>query len=241
MIFKEEIFKEILLFGKSKYPNPVDPSKNEILFNAGTPLVTTHLEELSKFGFIKNVFPIFGNNGGMWLSYSLSEEGYKVANDINTLKEYLKHLYPKPTNEVSDAIRNLIKIAEETNINENYKDDFLKTLDEIAKCFDNECYIATISLCGKILETTIHEIFKRNNIETREREFLSNMIERLMNNRENVDDYIDPSLPQIAKIISYSRNGAIHHNERVPIPSRDQAIMVIFALRDIVNRNLSKK
>lgn len=65
------------------------------------------------------------------------------------------------------------------------------------------------------------------------------MIGRLLTAvRENVNEYVDPSLESVGRIISKSRNSAVHFNERIPIPSRDQSIMVIFAMRDIVSRNL---
>jgi hypothetical protein len=58
--------------------------------------------------------------------------------------------------------------------------------------------------------------------------------------RERVPtEYIDPTLMNVVNIITTSRNTALHAKERIPIPSRDQAIMVIFATRDVVRRNLS--
>jgi hypothetical protein len=58
--------------------------------------------------------------------------------------------------------------------------------------------------------------------------------------RERVpDEYIDPALASVADIINKSRITAVHAKERTPVQSRDQAIMVIFATRDVVHRNLS--
>ena len=53
------------------------------------------------------------------------------------------------------------------------------------------------------------------------------------------NEYLDPTLTNIANIINESRITAVHAKERIPIPSRDQAVMVIFATRDVVRRNLS--
>ena len=44
------------------------------------------------------------------------------------------------------------------------------------------------------------------------------------------------SLPEIAKIINQSRIPAVHAKERIPVPSREQAVMVIHAVADTVNR-----
>jgi len=52
-------------------------------------------------------------------------------------------------------------------------------------------------------------------------------------------EYLDPTLTNVVNNINISRITAVHAKEKIPIPSRDQAIMVIFATRDVVRRNLS--
>ena len=132
----------------------------------------------------------------------------------------------------------MIEVCRIKSINSNYKDDFIRTLEEIAICFQNECYIATITLCGKILEICLTDILQRNNIDTTNIKMIGNLIRKV---KDNVPiQYIDPSLESLSNIISKSRNTAVHFNETIPIPSRDQAIMVIFATRDVVGRNLSR-
>lgn len=67
---------------------------------------------------------------------------------------------------------------------------------------------------------------------------IGNLIRKI---REKVpNEYMDQALEGTASIISKSRNTAVHFNEKIPIPSRDQAIMVIFATRDVISRNLTK-
>jgi hypothetical protein len=238
MEYKLEILKKIIELGAKYYPEITDPSKSEFLISVGVAPVTAHIEKLSLMGLIKDASPVFGENGGMWIGYSLSDEGYKSANDENLFQNYISKLQEKPTNEISNSVRELIALAKEKEINTNYKDDFITTLNEIAICFDNECYIATIALSGKILEVTLTEILRRNNINIGEKLMLGMLIRKIK--ERNILEYIDPALPEIAKVISYSRNGAIHYNEKIPIPSREQAIMVIFAMKDVVQRNLSK-
>ncbi|GCD78015.1 hypothetical protein JCM31826_14970 [Thermaurantimonas aggregans] len=48
--------------------------------------------------------------------------------------------------------------------------------------------------------------------------------------------HLDPALSNVANIFSRSRNTAIHYNEVIPIPSRDQNIMVTFAMREFVRQ-----
>jgi len=238
MEYKLEILKEIIKLGTKSYPKITDPSESELLLKVGVAPVTAHIEKLSLMGLIKDASPIFGKEGGMWIGFSLTDEGYECANDKEKFNEHISKLTEKPTNEISNSVRSLIDLSKNSNINPNYKDDFIATLNEIATCFDNECYIATISLSGKILEITLTEIIRRNNIEIGDRVMLGQLIRKIKDSE--INEYLDPALPEISKVISYSRNSAIHYNEKIPIPSREQAIMVIFAMKDIVQRNLSK-
>ncbi|GEM_PF-1440391 len=237
MEYKLEILQEIIKLGANYYPKMTDPSESEILLEIGVAPVTAHIEKLSLMGLVKDASPIFGKKGGMWIGYSLSDKGYECAQDEKIFNEYISKLKEKPTNEISNSVRNLIELSKTSNTNPNYKDDFIATLNEIAICFDNECYIATISLCGKILEFALMEIVKRNNIEIREKAMLGQLINKIR--ESNINEYLDPALPEISKVISYSRNSAIHYDEKIPIPSREQCIMVIFAMKDVVQRNIT--
>ena len=120
-----------------------------------------------------------------------------------------------------------------------YREDFLKTLDEIRICFDEDCFIAAIGLCGKILEVCLKEVLHRHNVQFDPNAMIGSLIRT---RRERAPgEYLDPSLMNIVNIINMSRITAIHSKEKIPIPSRDQTIMVIFATRDVVLRNLSNQ
>lgn len=127
--------------------------------------------------------------------------------------------------------------CDQAEINNLYRDDFLETLDEIRICFDSECFIAAIALSGKILEVSLRETLLRHGVEVASDLGLGKLIGAV---RDSVaDEYVDPSLGNVANIINESRKTAVHAKEKVPVPSRDQTIMVLFAMRDVVRRNLS--
>lgn len=215
----------------------VDPSTSADLRNAGVALVTTYIEQLSLVGIVSDPVPMFGSEGGMWIGYSITERGRQVAGSEDDLRRAVADLIGGPRTEVSEAIVMLQKECAEARINEVYRDDFLKTLDEIGICFDQGCFIAAIGLCGKILEVCLKELLIRNSIEFDPNFGVGQLIRRI---RENVDhEYLDPTLMNVANIINTSRITAVHAKERIPVPSRDQTIMVIFATRDVVKRNLS--
>jgi hypothetical protein len=231
-----DIIKEIIRLGTKKNGSLTDPSESEFLIHSGIGPVTAHLEKLSLAGVIRDVKPVFGKNGGMWIGYTLSEMGIRCGNDPDFLEKMLSTWIEKPIHEVSQSVYDLVEVCKTNPIDPNYKQDFIRTLEEVAICFQHECYIATIALCGKILEVCLTDILKRCNIDTANIKMLGNLIRKVKDSVPT--QYLDPSLESIALIISKSRNTAIHFNETIPIPSRDQAIMVIFATRDVVNRNI---
>lgn len=237
---KLSLIKAIVQHGASSDPiETVDPSTNEELRKAGVALVTTSIEQLSLVGIVRDPSPLFGARGGMWIGYRLSDRGRELAGSEPELRRAVADLTGGPKTEVSEAVSQLQEQCCQAQINELYRDDFLKTLDEIRICFDDGCYIAAIGLCGKILEVCLKEILLRNNIQCDPNAMVGTLIKTI---RERVPgEYIDPTLANIVNIINTSRITAVHAKERIPIPSRDQAIMVIFATRDVVRRDLSHK
>ena len=234
-----DLIKEIVQHGAAAGLNgTADPSTNPILRSAGVAMIAAYIEQMSLIDLVRNPEPIFGSQGGMWIGYSISERGLELSRSEQGLSLAVAALTGGAQNEVSLSVKELRDECERSPINSNYKEDFLRTLEEIAICFDTECYIAVIGLSGKILEVCLKEILIRHKIE-----FDPNlMIGRLIGTvRDRVPrEYVHPALSQLADIINKSRTTAVHAQERVPIPSRDQAVMVIFAMRDVVKRNLTR-
>lgn len=215
----------------------VDPSTSPSLQEAGLALVTTYIEQLSMLGLVQDPFPLFGAEGGIWIGYRLSDRCRELASSENDLRRAVAELTGGPKTEVSEAVADLQSECQKAELNENYREDFLKTIDEIRICFDDGCFIATIGLCGKILEVCLKEVLLRHNIKCDPNAMLGTIIKSI---RERVPgEYFDPTLLNLVNIINTSRITAVHAKERIPIPSRDQAVMVIFATRDVVRRNLS--
>ncbi len=233
-----DLIQEIVKLGsRVSIGETVDPSKSGILAQAGVALVTTYIEQLSLLEIVRDPFPLFGVNGGMWIGYQLTEKGRDLSTSEDTLRRAVAELIGGPKTEVSEAIKSIQGELERTNINKLYKDDFIRTVEEVGICFDNECYIAAIGLCGKVLEVCLKEILIRNNIEFDPNSMVGSLI-RLIE-RQAPHEYTDPALRNIVNIINTSRITAVHAREEIPVPSRDQAIMVIFATRDILARNIS--
>jgi len=232
------LIKSIVDAGSQCTPgNTVDPSTSVELREAGVALVTTYVEQLSLIGLVRDPKPLFGVEGGMWIGYALTDRGRELAKSESELRRAVAELTGGPKTEVSEAVSFLLDECRKAQLNEVYRDDFLETLDEIRICFDEDCFIAAIALCGKILEVCLKEALLRNGQQFDPNSGIGTLIKMI---RERVpNEYLDPTLMNVANIINTSRITAVHAKERIPIPSRDQAIMVIFATRDVVRRNLS--
>ncbi len=92
-----------------------------------------------------------------------------------------------------------------------------------------------MTLSGKILEITIKHYFVMNSITFQNDLMLGPLLRKLA---EQEGAYVDPGLKNVANIINLSRIPAVHAKENVPIPSKEQASMVIFATLDVLNRFL---
>lgn len=233
-----ELIKEIVVHGSHDDPSEiVDPSTSPVLAKAGVAMVTTYIEQLSLLDIVHDPTPMFGANGGLWIGYRLTEYGQSLSTSEQKLRSAVAVLTGDVKSEVSQSIIALRKECQEASLNENYKDEFLHTLEEIAICFDNKCYLAAIGLCGKILEVCLKEILIRHKIDFEPDSMIGTLV-RIVRDKVPTE-YVDPALVNIANIINQSRVTAVHAKEKVPIPSRDQTIMVLFAMRDVVRRNLS--
>jgi len=233
-----DLIKAIVEHGIQSEPgDTVDPSASPELRSAGVALVTTYIEQLSLVEIVRDPKPLFGAEGGMWIGYCLSDRGRELAASETALRRAVADLTGGPRTEVSEAVALLQHECQDAKLNDVYREDFLKTLDEIRICFDEGCFIAAIGLCGKILEVCLKEVLLRHNLQVDPNAMVGTLIKSI---RERAPgEYLDPTLMNVVNIINTSRITAVHAKERIPIPSRDQAIMVIFATRDVVRRNLS--
>lgn len=232
-----DLVRQLVLHGAEVDPSDtVDPSQNAALVEAGVARVTAYIEQLSLLDIVRDPIPIFGSGGGMWIGYRLTDRGRELAKSIEELRRAVARLTGDAASEVSQAVVDLQAECAASELNEVYRDDFLKTLDEIRICFDEGCQIAVIALCGKLLEVCLKELLLRNDVTPDPKAMVGSLIKSI---RERLPStYLDPSLSSIANIVNESRITAVHARERIPVPSRDQAIMVVFAMRDLVRRTL---
>ena len=123
-------------------------------------------------------------------------------------------------------------LAELSGVNHKFELEVFRDLNEVRGCLKANALRAALSMCGRVLELSLKQILHRNQIA-----YQSDwMVGRLLQEIETAGIYLDKSLKNTFNIIKEQRNCGIHHNEGVPIPSRNQVLGVIHHVCDTVER-----
>lgn len=218
---------------KSDIDEYTEANEDDAVQFLGNAAIANSLEFLGKHKIVADVQPVFTQKG-IGFAYRINPQlVQELAND-EQISNRIETLFGEPANETSSTVAELLNNCEKTNINVVYRDDLLASLKELRICFSNECYIACLALSGKILEICLKQLFLDNSISFEENWMIGKLLQKLK--ESGCEKYLDQSLPEIANIINKSRIPAVHAKERIPVPSREQAIMVIHAVADTVNR-----
>jgi hypothetical protein len=206
-----------------------DPSLKAL----GNATIANSLERLGGHGIVADVQPTLGEHG-MGFVYRISPNLIDELSSEELVVGLVNGLFDGPRSETSSTLAALLDNCERVAINQVYRDDLLASIKELRICFSQECYIACLSLAGKILEISLKQVLIDNNIEFGDKLMIGQLIGKFQ--EAHLDQYLDQSLSDIANIINKSRIPAVHSKEKIPVPSRDQAAMVIHAVVDTVNR-----
>jgi HEPN domain-containing protein len=236
---RKEHAVEIIRYGYSE--QKADPSRlaeanaDTTIRAFGNAAIANVLETLGGCGVIQDVLPTLGT-GGLGFAYRLSPDCTDRIGSGISISDIVDDAVGGSLNETSAAIGSLLRRCREHPINPVYSDDLLATLSELRTCFANDCYIACLALSGKLLEICLKQLFLSKGLQFEEGWMIGQLLRKLR--ESDPEKYLDQSLGDIANIINKSRIPAVHSKERVPVPSREQAMMVISAVVDTVNRTL---
>jgi hypothetical protein len=122
-----------------------------------------------------------------------------------------------------------------------YRDNLAATLQELRTCYAAGCFIATLFLAAKVLEFCLKIILTNSTVPPDKWKPLG--LGKLIGCvRDNcVEVQLLDGLGAIANLINDNRNPAVHATERNPIPSKEQANMVIYAMADVMKRTFGQK
>jgi hypothetical protein len=113
-----------------------------------------------------------------------------------------------------------------------WRTDLVNDLREMRFALTTHCFRATLAMGGRILES----ILKARLIAAGQEVSRDWMVGTLLSRIEAAGDYTDPGLKNVWNLINQQRIIGVHAKERVPIPSREQALMVAYAVIDTVRR-----
>lgn len=230
-----ELIRYALEQQSSRAEQFVEANADPVLLSLGNAAIANALERLGAVGIVADVRPTFGT-GGLGFAYRLNLEACSSLTHHQSIVEFVEDVLAGGADETSASLGRLIRQCKQHPINPVYADDLLATLQELRSCFSNECYIACLALSGKLLEICLKQILLSMQIDFDEHWMIGRLL-RELRERDPLR-YLDQSLGDVANVINKSRIPAVHSVERVPVPSRDQAIMVIHAVVDTINRTL---
>ena len=202
--------------------------------DAGNASIANSLEFLGKHQIVIDVQPSFGSFG-LGFTYRIKQNLVNELNDDDSILKFILNLF-EPQDETSKTIAELIDNCLKEEINNVYKDDFIASLNELKICYNNKCFIACLSLSGKILEICLKQLLIDNSIKFDDNLMIGQLLNMLT--QERIERYLDQSLKEVAAIINKSRIPAVHAKEKIPVPSREQAAMVIYGVVDTINRTI---
>ena len=125
-----------------------------------------------------------------------------------------------------------------------FDDDVLETLqltiDEASVCYKHECYLATIVLCGKIIETVLKNAYKvvfgeypfrpPNKSGKKTEKNFTEIREELTEKRIGIEKALDIQL----ELIYHHRNAAMHGD--IKIPTKEEAKNIAGLTQDAIKR-----
>lgn len=202
---------------------------------SGNAAIANALEFLGKHSVVADVQPTFGS-AGIGFACTIAPQLLRDLVTDEAVESYVDALFTGPTTETTKTVRELLVACEQRTLNATYRDDLLASLRELEVCFRDDCFIASLALSGKLLEICLKQVMLDHDIPFDDTWMIGTLLKKL---REAASEkYIDQSLGDIANIINKSRIPAVHSKEKIPVPSREQAIMVIHAVADTINRTI---
>lgn len=171
---------------------------------------------------------------------------YQVLKD-GLLEIFQQYKISLTNDDTTKALREVIDEIRNSNIDKINKERYLQTLQEILDTYIIQSYASTISMCGKTLEIYLTEYLKkyepsllssanRNLIDAFTLGQLFNKARHDIRNKSNIIDKITEK--KIDLIIIY-RNGSVHFNESIPIPSKEELTASINLVVDLIRRRIS--
>ncbi len=122
------------------------------------------------------------------------------------------------------------------NIPADIRSDIKADIEELNKCFSNNCYRSSIILCGRLLETALHrkyyELTKNDLLEKSPGIGLGNILAKL----KEKDISLDPAITNQIHLINQVRVFSVHKKKESFNPTKQQTHATILYTLDILEK-----
>lgn len=170
---------------------------------------------------------------------------------ITNLLELAVELDSKDLTKLHKTAKKMIELSKELNIPkielvktfsvrgvipEDIKSEIIADIDELNRCFNNECYRSSVILCGRLLETVLHRKFfdvtGQDLLEKAPGIGLGNIIAKL----KEKEVPLDPSLTNQIHLINQVRVFSVHKKKEAFKPGKEQTHAVILYTLDALEK-----
>ncbi|MFA6809774.1 MAG: hypothetical protein WCR47_01805 [Desulfoplanes sp.] len=205
--------------------NNIISSIDEFYINSAQKITQNELKEIST---MRNKFlELLSKNNYI-------QEMYNIDDDYIEIIKFNENTYITIQKIISEAIENCSgnnyndKIFFPKNILEDDVTEIIKlTIEEIVTCRNNGCNLACIVLCGKVLETALGALYKKEFDEDADEK---NFGIQAIVNRLKKKYALNPSIIDQINIISKHRNKSVHGS--IIVPTNDEADGILSLTKD---------
>jgi hypothetical protein len=114
--------------------------------------------------------------------------------------------------------------------------DLRHDLREMKLCLSIGAFRGCLAMAGRVLESCLKAVLRDLGKSVMD----DWMVGKLLSEMEAAEIYVDPAMKNVWNIINKQRIVGVHAKEAAPIPSREQAIMVAYAVVDTIKRRLAE-
>ena len=129
-------------------------------------------------------------------------------------------------------LKNIARHAEIPGI--QFGEDIKYDLNELQLCLGVGAYRSALAVGGRLLEVSLKLFCLDNQIEFSDNWMVGQLIDKITQSGQ----YLDTSLKSVWQIINQQRIIGVHAKSKAPIPSKEQAFMVSFAVIDTLKKVL---
>jgi len=168
-------------------------------------------------------------DNGKWMSWdfpdyvirleldpTIEDEGVIHRHDGRRLETQRLMAYDFPYSYLPDDITELINISYQ----------------EAIRCYEDSCFLASISLSGRAIETALGSLYQKITGKHPSEEKHPPGMNAILNTLKRNGYNFQPGLKEKIEVIALHRNSAVHGN--LLIPNDDEARSVIYSTRDVL-------